>query len=136
MPFWTYVNPFKRNHCVVHAFTHAAHFLGKTNDAKRFAIVLANAATRAGHFTESGKAQDFFGNLEWWVRACGLRLKRTERNVTCMGRGISLGMWVKEHSKGVYVVVVRGHAVCVNNGVIYGYYKHMTRVIGFAELEA
>jgi hypothetical protein len=45
---------------------------------------------------------------------------------------IVLSKFVKQHSKGRYYVLVRGHALCVKDGVVHDYKDGPSRQVTFA----
>lgn len=45
---------------------------------------------------------------------------------------VTLKKFIEKHSKGRYYILVRGHALCVKDGVVYDYYPGMRRQVTFA----
>ena len=45
---------------------------------------------------------------------------------------ITLAKFIKQHPKGRYFVVVRGHALCVKDGVVYDHSEKPNRQVVFA----
>lgn len=47
-------------------------------------------------------------------------------------KGITLNQFVKKHPVGRYYVTVRGHALCIKDGVLYDFKESKRRIVDFA----
>lgn len=126
---WRFVNPFTRNHCVVSAITHCT----PTGDAVS-ALSLANVLRKRKLVTPAGVVKCIVKDIDHLVHPAGLRvvashLTRTRREA------MTLQTWVAFHRTGRFIVVVSGHAVAVIDGVVFGCYKPLSRVLWYAQVE-
>ena len=149
-------DPFPRNHCVVLAFTHASNYLRPMNAPSTFALGFAALARREGRLSSSGRAPLIQTHANWWARESGAKIverrqyKRVPKpyslakwravmkydgNMKLVRSLMTLDRWTKKHTRGAFVVLVRGHAVAVIEGVAYGYYRPRSRVLGYFKLE-
>lgn len=138
-----YPNPFPKNHCVVHAWTHLA---GGNEWVARSTAAAARAVNR---LTPNGGVYgtDTPEMLTWWAKEVGLEVVRSERYYremtsswsavhhnhpvdyyTPVRRNVTLKTWARRHPVGKWLVLVPGHAVAVINGVIWGWYRPGTIV--------
>lgn len=140
---FTYENPFARNHCVVHAWTHLS---GGNADS---AVALAAKARAQRHMTRAGVVHDI--KTTWWADAVGLRVVREVRLIRASyaatgayGTGgyftpvrslPTLQSFAWGHPRGKYWVRVQGHAVAVIDGKIFGSWRPRSRVVHYVEVE-
>lgn len=137
-----FVNPFPKNHCVVVALVHAAR-----GDVE-MALKLAQKAKEKGHLSKHGAAGFFMSSAEWWAGEVGLRvvnkvryLRRESPRNFASARFFkevrhlrTVERWLRNHTRGTYIVRVRNHAFAIVEGVAYGYYRPKSRVLSTIKL--
>lgn len=140
--FFAFPDPFKRNHCVPLAWTHLSG--GDAMTAMR----LASTARICRQLSARGWAKS--GREDWWAKQVGMaitRYVRFRRDRSLVGRYQAkhdaagdvpslptLATFRKLHPTGRYLVNVRGHAVALIDGKVYGHWAPRSRVLSFAEV--
>jgi hypothetical protein len=138
---FAYPNPFPRNHCVVHAWTHLA---GGDEETAR---VLKYSAVADRQLTEDGTKRGL--DFSWWARQLGLKVVEEKHLLRVRGAVTgwvssryapvpalpTLQRFAREHPRGRYMVRVSGHAVAVIDGVVWGYHRPRTRVLQYLKVE-
>jgi hypothetical protein len=140
--FFAFPDPFNRNHCVPLAWTHLS---GGGTEA---AMALAATARVCGVLSARGWAKS--GRENWWAKQVGMAITRYVRfrrdrskvgryQVEHDGEGAvpslpTLATFRKLHPTGRFLVNVRGHAVALIDGKVYGHWAPRSRVLSFAEV--